>query len=88
MILSFCPLFLQRNILIVMSSHDHITEQEETNLDFTKSWVNSSKFLFYLTIISILGGLFGNCIRLYQSRYKGHPDVEIQSSTQYKPEYK
>ena len=88
MILSFCPLFLQRNILIVMSSHDHITEQEETNLDFTKSWVNSSKFLFYLTIISILGGLFGNCICLYQSRYKGHPDVEIQSSTQYKPEYK
>ena len=50
-----------------MSSHDHVTEQEETNLDFTKSWVNSSKFLFYLTIISILGGLFGNWGRNIQS---------------------
>jgi len=70
-----------------MSSHEHITE-DETNLDFTKSWVNSSKFIFYLSVICVLGGLFGNCFRLYQVRYKGHPDVEIQSSTKYIPEYK
>jgi len=70
-----------------MSQHNH-TEEQEVNLDFTKSWVNSSKFLFYLTVICILAGLVGNSIRLYQCRYKGHPDVEIQSSTQYKPEYK
>ena len=69
-------------------SHQEHTHEEETNLDFTKSWVNSSKFIFYLSVICILGGLFGNSLRLYQARYKGHPDVEIQSSTQYKPEYK
>ena len=71
-----------------MSSNEHIIEQEETNLDFTKSWVNSSKFIFYLSVVCILSGLFGNCIKLFKSGYKGHPDVEIQSSTQYKPEYK
>ena len=71
-----------------MSSHEHIVEQEETNLDFTKSWVNYSKFIFYLSVVCILAGLFGNSIKLFQSGYKGHPDVEIQSSTQYKPEYK
>ena len=71
-----------------MSNHEYIVEQEETNLDFTKSWVNSSKFIFYLSVVCILAGLFGNSIKLFQSGYKGHPDVEIQSSTQYKPEYK
>jgi hypothetical protein len=71
-----------------MSSHEHVTEEEGKNLDFTKSWVNSSKFIFYLSVICVLGGLFGNSYRLYQCRYKGHPDVEIQSSTKYIPEYK
>ena len=71
-----------------MSHHEHITEQEETNLDFTKSWVNSSKFIFYLSVFCVLASYFGNGWGLFKARYKGHPDVEIQSSTQYKPEYK
>ena len=71
-----------------MSTHEHASEQEENNLDFTKSWVNSSKFIFYLSVICILAGLVGNCIKLFQAGYKGRPDVEVQSSSQYKPEYK
>ncbi|GMV78072.1 MAG: hypothetical protein AMXMBFR79_12050 [Chitinophagaceae bacterium] len=56
--------------------------------DFTKSWVSSSKFLFYLFITGMILSSFGGCFRLYQQRYKGKPDIQIQSSTKYTPEYK
>ena len=64
------------------------TEIEETSKDFTKNWVSSSKFVFYLSLFCILSLIFGSCFRLYQHSYKGHPDVEIQGSTKYTPEYK
>jgi len=56
--------------------------------DFTKNWVNSSRFLFYLQVFCILAFVLGGCYRLYHERYKGKPEVEVQKSSQYKPEYK
>ncbi|GAC1400069.1 MAG: hypothetical protein NVSMB63_19740 [Sediminibacterium sp.] len=56
--------------------------------DFTKNWVNSSRFLFYLQLFCMLALVLGGCYRLYNQRYKGKPDVEVQSSSKYSPEYK
>ncbi len=61
---------------------------ESTQKDFTKSWVNSSRFLFYLQVFCLLAFVLGGCYRLYNQRYKGTPAVEVQKSSQYKPEYK
>ncbi len=62
--------------------------QQEQNKDFTKNWVTSSRFIFYLSVFAIAASVFGGCYRLYQQRYKGKPDVEVQGSTKYTPEYK
>ena len=59
-----------------------------TDKDFTKNWVNSSRFLFYLQVFCILAFVLGGCYRLYNQSYAGKPDVEVQKSSQYKPEYK
>jgi hypothetical protein len=67
-----------------MSNHSELVKSK----DFTDNWVNSSRFLFYLQIFSVVAFLFGCSIRLYQHRYKGKPDIEIQSSSKYTPEYK
>jgi hypothetical protein len=70
-----------------MAQHiEHIDENSEK--DFTKNWVTSSRFLFYLQIFCILAFVLGGCYRLYSQRYKGTPDIEIQPSTKYTPEYK
>ncbi len=66
-------------------SHD--THDNQTK-DFTKNWVNSSRFLFYLQVFCIIAFVLGGCYRLYNQRYKGKPDIEIQGSTKYTPEYK
>lgn len=61
---------------------------DNTQKDFTKNWVNSSRFLFYLQLFCVMAFVLGGCYKLYQERYKGKPDVEIQGSTKYTPEYK
>lgn len=61
---------------------------ETENKDFTKNWINSSRFLFYLQVFCLLAFVLGGCYRLYHQRYKGKPDVEVQSSSKYSPEYK
>ncbi len=61
---------------------------ENNEKDFTHSWVNSSRFLFYLQVFCVLAFVLGGCYRLYNQRYKGHPTVEVQSSSEYKPAYK
>lgn len=71
---------------ILFMAHHQVEEVQSK--DFTKNWVNSSRFVFYLSVFTILAFLFGASIRLYQSTYKGKPDIEIQSSTKYTPEYK
>ncbi|HEX7691436.1 MAG TPA: hypothetical protein VF408_03560 [Sediminibacterium sp.] len=66
-------------------SHEEI--QDSSKRDFTKSWVNSSRFLFYLQVCCVLAFVLGGCYRLYHQRYQGHPKVEVQKSSQYKPDY-
>jgi hypothetical protein len=61
---------------------------KENKQDFAKSWVSSSRFLFYLSLVAVIVFILGGCYRLYEQRYKGKPNVEIQSSTKYTPEYK
>ena len=46
-----------------------------TEKDFTKNWVNSSRFLFYLQVFCILAFVLGGCYRLYNQRYAGKPEV-------------
>jgi hypothetical protein len=67
-----------------MSQDSH----EIVSKDFTKSWVNSSRFIFFLSLFSMMAFLFGACLRLYNQKYQGKPDIEIQSSSKYTPEYK
>lgn len=58
------------------------------NLDYSYNKVSSSRFLFYVQVIGFLALLFTVFFELWADRYKGKPDVEIQSSTLYTPEYK
>ena len=56
--------------------------------DLLYNRVSSSRFIFYLQVLSIVAFLVGASYELYEHRYLGKPDVEIQSSTLYTPEYK
>jgi hypothetical protein len=67
-----------------MSQEVNITE----NKDFSRDWVASSRTIFYVTFFALTAFVFGASVRLYQQRYKGKPDIEIQGSTKYTPEYK
>ena len=74
-----------------MSQENHeIQESLEQNKEkeFGYNWVSSSRFLFYVQVFCMIAFLLGGCYRLYNQRYKGKPDIEIQSSTKYTPEYK
>ena len=55
--------------------------------DFSRNWVNSSVFLFYLQVFCVLAFVLGGCYGLYKHRYD-RPQVPVQSSTQYTPQYK
>ena len=60
----------------------------ENDKDFTKNWVSSSRFLFYLQLFIVLAFIFGGCYRLYDQRYKGKPNVVVPDNTLYTPIYK
>ncbi len=60
---------------------------ENTN-DFTRDWVSSSRFLFYVKLACILAFVLGGCYKLFEHRYKGKPKVEVPESTLYEPKYK
>jgi len=70
-----------------MSEMMHVTE-ESADRDITKNWVNSSRFLFYLQVLITVAFLLGATYKLYQQRYKGHPDVVVPDNTLYTPKYK
>jgi hypothetical protein len=61
--------------------------QPEVSKDINSNWVSSSRFLFYVSVFAILSLVVGNCSKLFSSGFK-KPTVEVQSSSQYKPEYK
>lgn len=56
--------------------------------DFKYNWVNSSRFVFYLSVFCLVLFVLGGCYRLYHERYKGTPDVEVPDNTKYTPNYK
>ncbi len=62
--------------------------QDIKEKDFKYNWVSTSRFLFYMTVFCVLSAAIGGCYKLYQQRYTGKPDVEVQSSSKYTPEYK
>lgn len=66
----------------------NVTESIRGKKEFGYNWVNSSRFIFYLSVFCIVASSIGMCYKLYQERYKGKPDVEVQSSSLYTPEYK
>jgi hypothetical protein len=61
--------------------------QPEVSKDINSNWVTSSKFLFYVSIFAILSLVVGNCAKVFSSGFK-KPNPEVQTSSQYKPEYK
>ena len=62
-------------------------QQIEAEKDIATNWVTSSRFLFYVTIFSLLALVVGNCSKVFSSGFK-KPTVEVNTSSQYKPEYK
>lgn len=56
--------------------------------DLSKSWVHSSRFLFYVSVLCFIAFVTGCSYNIYKQRWKGKPDVEkIQGSTKYSPVY-
>jgi hypothetical protein len=62
-------------------------QETSTNKDIAKNWVSSSKFIFYISVFAILALALGNCTKLFSSGFK-KATVEVNPSSQYKPEYK
>ncbi|PZP49356.1 MAG: hypothetical protein DI598_08055 [Pseudopedobacter saltans] len=56
--------------------------------DIRYNRVSTSRLLFYLSLTAFICFVAGCSFQLYQHSYKGKPDVEIQGSTHYTPEYK
>jgi len=69
------------------TSEYHEELQKVQDRDFAHSWVSSSAFLFYLQIACFVAFLFGGCYMLYTKRFD-KPQVKIQESTLYTPQYK
>ncbi|MCO6497492.1 MAG: hypothetical protein J5I50_07495 [Chitinophagaceae bacterium] len=66
----------------------HEEEIESSNNDVARSWVSTSRFLFYVQVAVVLALFVGMSYGLYTNRYKGKPKVEIPANTQFNPEYK
>ena len=67
---------------------DQPKEKDYRDKDFTRNWVNSSVFLFYLQVFCVLALVLGGCYSLYEHRYQGKPEVNVPANTKYTPEYK
>lgn len=55
--------------------------------DLSKSWVNSSRFLFYVQVLCIVAFVTGCSYNIYRQRWKGKTEFESQKSTMYNPVY-
>ncbi|SDZ82502.1 hypothetical protein SAMN05192529_102161 [Arachidicoccus rhizosphaerae] len=74
-----------------MSHENHEYQQElekMKNMDYGYNKVSSSRFLFYVQVIGFVLFMFTVFYELWANRYQGKPDIEIQSSTLYTPQYK
>jgi hypothetical protein len=61
--------------------------QKVRDKDFAHDWVSSSGFLFYLQVACMGAFLFGACYMLFTKRFD-KPEVKVQESTLYTPQYK
>ena len=61
--------------------------QKVQDRDFTHNWVSSSAFLFYLQVACFVAFVLGGCYMLYTKRFD-KPEVKVQESTLYTPQYK
>jgi hypothetical protein len=61
--------------------------QKVQDKDIAHNWVSSSAFLFYLQIACIVALVLGGCYKLYTKRFE-KPEVKVQESTLYTPQYK
>jgi hypothetical protein len=59
----------------------------ENKNDFTRDWVASSRFMFYVKLFCILSFFVGGAYGLYTHRYKA-PKVTINESSLFEPKYK
>ena len=59
----------------------------ETEKDITTNWVSSSRFIFYVSVFALLALVVGNCSKVFSSGFK-KANPEVNTSSQYKPEYK
>ncbi len=62
-------------------------QETSTNKDIAKNWVSSSRFIFYVSVFALLSLVLGNCTKLFSSGFE-KPAVEVNTSSQYKREYK
>ncbi len=69
-----------------MAHEVEVTESQKK--DFAWSWVKSSRFLFYIQVLSVVAFLIGGSWGLYKHRYKGKPKVIVPENTLYTPRYK
>jgi hypothetical protein len=61
--------------------------QKIQDKDFAHNWVSSSAFLFYLQVACMVAFVLGGCYMLSTKRFN-KPEVKIQESTLYTPQYK
>lgn len=62
-------------------------QETSADKDIAKNWVSSSRFIFYVSVFALLSLVLGNCTKLFSSGFE-KPEVVVNTSSQYKPEYK
>ncbi|PUZ24434.1 hypothetical protein GA0116948_10538 [Chitinophaga costaii] len=60
----------------------------ENKKDFTRNWVASSRFLFYVSLFCLVFFVLAGCYNLYVHHYQGKPAVNVPDNTLYDPKYK
>lgn len=81
------PIFAVQ-IFVMSNSPEYQQElQKIKEKDFAHNWVSSSAFLFYLQVFCLIAFILGGCYMLYTKRFE-KPEVKVQESTLYTPQYK
>jgi hypothetical protein len=69
-----------------MSNEQHPLADDR---EFGRNWVTSSRFMFYMQVLSFLAFVTGCSVNMYKAtEYKQKPKVEVQESSLYTPKYK
>ena len=85
--LAWNPIFAPQ--IFAMSHNPEYNQelQKVQDKDFAHNWVSSSGFLFYLQVFCLIAFVLGGCYMLYTKRFE-KPEVKVQESTLYTPQYK